>query len=176
MTLKKRKKKGLYCAWCSANSALCAFKIWSGYNTPVTQKKHICTQSESERAAVHELPLFFSRCRRLGYRWPYTCIVTMLRDRPSLGHFVVETRRIGDTTSKNGELTSIRHGLSVKPCKRGALGVAIALSSEVPKAWERAGSKIIYFGPITLATRLRLNGTPASSSTYLVPCEWVCAH
>jgi hypothetical protein len=46
-----------------------------------------------------------------------------------------------------------------KTCKRGALGVAIFLSSEARKAWERAGSNILYFGPMFLATRLRLHGT-----------------
>jgi hypothetical protein len=70
-----------------------------------------------------------------------------------------ETWRIGNSTWENGGLTFIHHGLSEKPCKRGALGVAIVLSSEARKSWERAGSKILYFGPRILATRLRLHGT-----------------
>jgi hypothetical protein len=70
-----------------------------------------------------------------------------------------ETWPIGDSTLENGGLTFIHHGLSEKPCKRGALGVAIVLSLEARKAWERAGSKIIYFGPRIRATRLRLHGT-----------------
>jgi hypothetical protein len=48
-----------------------------------------------------------------------------------------ETWRIGDNTWENGGLTFIYHGLSEKPCKRGALGVAIVLSSEARKAWVR---------------------------------------
>jgi hypothetical protein len=70
-----------------------------------------------------------------------------------------ETWRIGDNTWENGGLTFIHDGLSEKPCKRGALGVAIALSSEAPNAWERAGLKIMYFGQRILATRLRFHGT-----------------
>jgi hypothetical protein len=66
-----------------------------------------------------------------------------------------ETWRIGDNMWENGGLTFIHHGFSEKPCNRGALGVAIALSSEARKSWERAGSKILYFGPRILATRLR---------------------
>ncbi len=72
---------------------------------------------------------------------------------------VQETWRIGDNTWENGGLTFIHHGLSEKPCKRGALGVAIVLSLKARKAWERTGSKILYFGPRILATRLRLHGT-----------------
>jgi hypothetical protein len=49
--------------------------------------------------------------------------------------------------------------VSPKNCKRGALGFAIVLSAEAWKAWERADSKILYFGPRILATRLRLHGT-----------------
>jgi hypothetical protein len=70
-----------------------------------------------------------------------------------------ETWRIGDKTWENGGLTFIHHGLPRKYCKRGALGVAIVRSSEARKAWERADSKILYFGPRILATRLRLHGT-----------------
>jgi hypothetical protein len=70
-----------------------------------------------------------------------------------------ETWRIGDNTWENGGLTFIHYGLSEKPCKRGALGVAIVLSSEARKAWECSGSKILYFGPMILATCLRLHGT-----------------
>ena len=56
-----------------------------------------------------------------------------------------ETWRIGDNTWENDGFTFIQHGFSVKLCKRGALGVAIVLSSESRKAWERAGSKNLYF-------------------------------
>jgi hypothetical protein len=70
-----------------------------------------------------------------------------------------ETWRIGDNTWKKGGLTFINHGLSVKPCKRGTLGVVIVLSWETRKAWERAGSKILCLGPRILATRLRIHGT-----------------
>jgi hypothetical protein len=52
------------------------------------QRRHICAQSESERAASSPgvLPVgpcmyclsFPSRSRRPGYRYPYTCIVTVL--------------------------------------------------------------------------------------------------
>ncbi len=86
-----------------------------------------------------------------------------------------ETWRIGETTPENGGLILIHYGLSVKPCKRGALGVAIILSSEARKAWERAGSRIICFGPWILATRLRLHGTSRRRPLTFFPRECVCA-
>ncbi len=44
-----------------------------------------------------------------------------------------ETWRIGDNTWEKCGLTFIHHGLSEKPCKRGALGVAIILISDARK-------------------------------------------
>jgi hypothetical protein len=78
------------------------------------------------------------------------------------------TWRIGNNTWEIGGLTFIHHGLSEKPCKRGAHGFAIVLSLEARKARERAGSKSIYFGPRILATRLRLHGT---SRRRPLPCS-----
>jgi hypothetical protein len=75
--------------------------VWSGSNTPVMQGRHICAQSESERAASFPgvVPVGPCRCclstpsrrRRPGYRCPYTCIVTMLRERPHLGKSIVSS-------------------------------------------------------------------------------------
>ncbi len=73
--------------------------VWSGSNTPVIQGRHIRAQSESESAASSPgvVPVgpcmcclsFPSRRRRPGYRCPHTCIVTMPRERPHLGHSIV---------------------------------------------------------------------------------------
>ncbi len=73
--------------------------VWSGSNTPVIQGRHIRAQSESERAASSPgaVPVgprmsclsFLSRRRRPGYCCPYTCIVTMLCERPHLGHSII---------------------------------------------------------------------------------------
>ncbi len=75
--------------------------VWSGYNTPVMPERHICVHSESERATSSPgvvlvgpcmCCLLFPSCRqRPGYCCPYTCIVTVLRERPYLGHSVVSS-------------------------------------------------------------------------------------
>ncbi len=73
--------------------------VCSGYFTPVMQGRHICAQSESKRAACSPgvVPvgqcmcclLFPSRRRRPGHCCPHKCIVTVLRERPHLGHSIV---------------------------------------------------------------------------------------
>ena len=60
-------------------------------------------------------------------------IILRMVERNVLAVCLQETWRIGDSTWENGGLTFIHHGLSEKPCKRGALGVAIVLSSEARK-------------------------------------------
>ena len=75
--------------------------VWSGSNTPVMQGRHICAQSESERAASSSgvVPVgpcmccfsFPPRRRRPGYRCPYTYIAAVLREQPLLGHSIVSS-------------------------------------------------------------------------------------
>jgi hypothetical protein len=66
--------------------------VWSafGFNTPVIEGKHICSQSKSERAASSPgvVPVgpcmccrsFLSRRRRPGHRRPFTCIFSVMSD------------------------------------------------------------------------------------------------
>ena len=75
--------------------------VWSGSNIPVMQGRHIRAQSESERAASSPgvVPVgpcmcclsFPSRRRRPGYRCPFTCFFSMLRERPHLCHSIVSS-------------------------------------------------------------------------------------
>ena len=50
--------------------------------------------------------------------------------------------------------TFLGHGLAEKECRRGSQGVAIVLCPYARRAWERAGSQRLTFGPRILATRL----------------------
>ena len=65
-----------------------------------------------------------------------------------------ETWKAGSEVRENKGITVLEHGLATKVCPRGSLGVAIALGPEARKAWERAGSLRLTFGPRILATRL----------------------
>jgi len=48
----------------------------------------------------------------------------------------------------------LEHGSAEKECRRGSQGVAIALSLDARRAWERAGSQRPTSGPRILTTRL----------------------
>ena len=67
---------------------------------------------------------------------------------------VQESWRLKDTIEEHDEIILINHGPPEKLCKRGSLGVAIALGKEARKAWEQAGSVILHFGLRILAIRL----------------------
>jgi exonuclease III len=67
-----------------------------------------------------------------------------------------ETWKLGDTLEETNSMLIMNHGPKEKLCKRGSLGVAIALSPDARKAWERAGSQRLYFGLRIIATRLRI--------------------
>jgi len=57
----------------------------------------------------------------------------------------------------------------VKPCARGAQGVAIVLGPEAKIAWEQAGCQRLYFGTRIVATRLKLvDATNRSLDIFLV--------
>ena len=78
-----------------------------------------------------------------------------------------ETWLTKDTVEKDEESGYIilNHGPEIKPCKRGALGVAIVLSPIAVRAWEKGGSKVEYFGERIIAVRLQLEdsiGKPLS--------------
>ena len=67
-----------------------------------------------------------------------------------------EMWKAGSEVRENQGITFLEHGLATKVCPRGSQGVAIALGPEARKAWERAGSLRITFGPRILATRLTI--------------------
>ena len=67
-----------------------------------------------------------------------------------------ETWKACSEVRENEGITFLEHGLATKVCPCGYQGVAIALGSEARKAWERAGSLRITFGPRILATRLTI--------------------
>jgi hypothetical protein len=49
-----------------------------------------------------------------------------------------ETWKLGDTIEETNSITVLNHGPKEKLCKRGSLGVAIALGPEARQAWELA--------------------------------------
>ena len=65
-----------------------------------------------------------------------------------------ETWKHGDDMQENGGCTFHGNGLAEKECRRGSHGLAIALSPDTRRAWERAGPKWLAFGPRILATNL----------------------
>ena len=65
-----------------------------------------------------------------------------------------ETWKLGNTTEEHDGTLILNHGPPKKLCKRGSLGVAIALNSAARNAWEKAGSVVLYFGIRIIATRL----------------------
>ena len=67
---------------------------------------------------------------------------------------IQESWRLKDTIEEHDEMILINHGPPEKLCKRGSLGVAIALGKAARKAWEQAGSVILHFGLRILAIRL----------------------
>ena len=67
-----------------------------------------------------------------------------------------ETWKAGGEVLENKGITFLEHGLATKVCPRGSQGVAMALGPEARKAWERAGSLRLAFGPRILATRLTI--------------------
>ena len=80
-----------------------------------------------------------------------------------------ETWRITKASWENKGYTFLHNGLDVKPCARGAQGVAIVLGPDARIAWEKAGSQQLYFGTRIVATRLKLiDATNRSLVIYLV--------
>ena len=64
-----------------------------------------------------------------------------------------ETWKAGSEVRENEGITFLEYGLATKVYPRGSQGVVIALGPEARKAWERAGSLRLTFGPRILATR-----------------------
>jgi len=80
-----------------------------------------------------------------------------------------ETWRIEQNSWENDGYTFLHNGLDVKPCARGAQGVAIVLGPEAKIAWEQAGCQRLYFGTRIVATRLKLlDATNRSLDIFLV--------
>ena len=65
-----------------------------------------------------------------------------------------ETWKAGSEVRENEDITFLERRLATKVCPCGSQGVAIALGPEVRKAWDRAGSLSLTFGPRIQATRL----------------------
>jgi exonuclease III len=70
-----------------------------------------------------------------------------------------ETWRTGDAIEEHRGYTILTHGPKQKLCRRGSLGVAIALGRDARQAWEKAGSQVLFYGPRIIATRLELQDT-----------------
>ena len=80
-----------------------------------------------------------------------------------------ETWRTEQNSWENNGYTFLHNGLDVKPCARGAQGVAIVLGPEAKIAWEQAGCQRLYFGTRIVATRLKLvDATNRSLDIFLV--------
>ena len=80
-----------------------------------------------------------------------------------------ETWRTTKASWENNGYTFLHNGLDVKPCARGAQGVAIVLGPDARIAWEKAGSQQLYFGTRIVATRLKLiDATNRSLDIFLV--------
>jgi len=82
----------------------------------------------------------------------------MVSEKNILAAALQETWLLGDTIEKDNEsgCIIINHGPEVKPCRRGALGVALVLSPIAARAWEKGGSKVRYFGERIVAAELQL--------------------
>ena len=65
-----------------------------------------------------------------------------------------ETWKAGSEVRESEGITLLEHGLATKVFPRGSQGVTTALRPEARRAWERAGSLRLTFGPRILATRL----------------------
>ena len=80
-------------------------------------------------------------------------IILRIKDRRLFAAKFQETWKAGSEVRENEGITFLEHRLATKVCPRGSQGVAIALGPEVRKAWERAGSLRLTFGPRILAIR-----------------------
>ena len=79
-----------------------------------------------------------------------------LKSRGAYAVCLQETWKVGNTSEEhNGDLI-LNPGPPEKLCNRGSFGVAIALGPRARKAWDRAGSIVLYFGLRIMATRLHL--------------------
>lgn len=81
-------------------------------------------------------------------------LILRLTERQIWAACLQETWRHGNGVHRNEGFTFLEHGLAEKVCHHGSQGVAIALSPDARKAWERAGSQRLTFGDRILATRL----------------------
>jgi exonuclease III len=62
----------------------------------------------------------------------------------------------------------LNHGPESKPCRRGALGVAIVLSPIAARAWEKGGSKVDYYGERIVAVRLQMEDSTGYPLTLFI--------
>ena len=82
--------------------------------------------------------------------------ILRIKERRLFAAMFQETWKAGSEVRENEGITFLEHGLATKVCPRGSQGVAIALGTVARKAWERAGSLRLAFGPRILATRLTI--------------------
>ena len=74
-------------------------------------------------------------------------IILRIKERRLLAAIGQETWKAGREVRENEGITFIEHELATKVCPCGSQGAAIALGPEAMKAWERAGSLSLAFGP-----------------------------
>jgi hypothetical protein len=94
-----------------------------------------------------------------GFRLSKECeLFNRIKQRKIYAAVLQETWRCGNTTMKDPEsgCVVLNHGPELKPCKRGALGVAVVLSPEAAIAWGRSGNKLVYFGERIICIRIQI--------------------
>ena len=85
-------------------------------------------------------------------------IILRIKGRKLLAAMFQETWKAGSEVREHEGITLIEHELVAKVRPRGSQGAAISLGPEARRAWERAGSLRLTFGP-------RIMGTPSWTST-----------
>ena len=83
-------------------------------------------------------------------------LVEHMKVRKMWTYAVQETWRESDFQLESGGYLFINHGYPERRCNRGSGGVGFVLSPDARKAWEAAGSKVMYFGERIVAINLRL--------------------
>jgi hypothetical protein len=83
------------------------------------------------------------------------CVLMLKKSKAWVGT-LQETWIVGNSVVEHDDWFFIHHGPKEKLCRRGSLGVSIALSKDAKKAWEQAGCTQMYFGLRILATRLKV--------------------
>ena len=83
-------------------------------------------------------------------------IILRIKERRLFAAMSQETWKADSEVRENEGIAFLEQGLATKVCPCGSQGVAIALGPEARKAWERAGSLRLTFGPRILATRLTI--------------------